>query len=1003
MAININLKIVGINTHGLKSNSIYIDTLIRNNDIIFICEHWLSNAEKCIVTKMAEPTHDLYFNVAEKKYYGRPYGGNCFLVRKNIAENILVLYEDHNILAIQLKTNHINLIVIGVYLPSYHDNTSTENYINELNHISSIINTYIDESEIIIIGDFQAFPTDIYDGFKRNNTTRNNLSSPLKLFIQENCLELVDITNGSGPKTTYQHKTLPHSSYIDHIAVLKETSLSITSCLVHDRTLHNMSDHQPVSLSIKQNPTYHDIVNKEYPNNNIPKYAWKDDNFLNTYNNEVSDRLDKIQINDINIESSCNMINEILCESANKAFNICFSTRKKCSFSKKWWTPEISRTKQILSTHFNLWKEDGFPKTPESISHNRFMMSRKNFRKAIKNAQNETIYKKYSDINSLKNTKPKNFWKEIRKLKNTNITRPFTINNKQSDEEITEEFADHFNTLLNTPRVKNIKASRPIPDNNVVDTFHINSTDIKEAISLLKLNKSPDPFGIVAEHIKFTKNDKLSTWLAETYNLMFRDSTTAKCLSISTILPHVKSYKKSLKSPNNYRGISIIPILTKLLEYLILIKCPTITESHPAQYGFKQNSSTLHAEFIISETIKYYNKKQSSVYVCSLDAEKAFDSCAWNILLEKLYYEKNIPLPVVKIIESLYRNGTNQVRYQNNTSYKFNTSQGVRQGSILSPHLYNIYMEELLKEIEVNCDTGTTLYGYYSGIVAYADDIILLSPTLNGLQKMINKCTEYNESVAIRLNCEKTEFIVSGTEITNTYISMDGYRIKPQNRLKHLGFIWNVRSNKSHLATLNDENIQERINKFWTVIYTLIKGGIRFCHPHTIGHLFKTLAIPTLSYGLELCDLTDSQLRKLDTEGRKALKHLLNISKHSRNYLNNLLDIHHISTLIIKNKLNLFTRLTKNNEIREIILSIIQEKISYPSFTFDIFKTCTKLGINFYELLINRKYPKLYSYHDTIPEDIKYELTECITFWNIPQKRLLFKILLEENIPVVDT
>ena len=58
-----------------------------------------------------------------------------------------------------------------------------------------------------------------------------------------------------------------------------------------------------------------------------------------------------------------------------------------------------------------------------------------------------------------------------------------------------------------------------------------------------------------------------------------------------------------------------------------------------------------------------------------------------------------------------------------------------------------------------------------------------------------------------------------------------------------------------------------------------------------------------------------------------------------------------------------------------------------------MFKTCTKLGINFYELLINRKYPKLYSCHDTISEDIKYELTECTTFWNVP----------EENIPFVDT
>ena len=73
------------------------------------------------------------------------------------------------------------------------------------------------------------------------------------------------------------------------------------------------------------------------------------------------------------------------------------------------------------------------------------------------------------------------------------------------------------------------------------------------------------------------------------------------------IIPLVKSYKKSLNGPKNYREISIIPIFTKLLEYIILMFHPEIMDSHSNQFGFKSNSSTLHAEFIISETIKYYN------------------------------------------------------------------------------------------------------------------------------------------------------------------------------------------------------------------------------------------------------------------------------------------------------------------------------------------------------------------------------------------------------------
>ena len=119
------------------------------------------------------------------------------------------------------------------------------------------------------------------------------------------------------------------------------------------------------------------------------------------------------------------------------------------------------------------------------------------------------------------------------------------------------------------------------------------------------------------------------------------------------MIPLVKSLKKSLKMAGNYRGISIIPVLTKLLEYLILQKYPEIKENHPLQFGFTSNSSTLHAEFVINETIKHYNNKNSGVYMCSLDAEKAFDSCNWDALFRKLVEEKNIPPQVVQVISSL--------------------------------------------------------------------------------------------------------------------------------------------------------------------------------------------------------------------------------------------------------------------------------------------------------------------------------------------------------------
>ena len=152
-------KIASINTQGLKSNSDYIlNTLVKSNDIIFVCEHWLSNAEKHILKNR---THKLYFSSAEKQAAGRPYGGNCFLVRNDINNDVKVVHEDPHVLAIQIPK--LNTVFIGIYLTCYHDASSKEEYISQLNTINGIIEMYLEESEIVIMGDYQTFPSLIYD------------------------------------------------------------------------------------------------------------------------------------------------------------------------------------------------------------------------------------------------------------------------------------------------------------------------------------------------------------------------------------------------------------------------------------------------------------------------------------------------------------------------------------------------------------------------------------------------------------------------------------------------------------------------------------------------------------------------------------------------------------------------------------------------------------------------------------------------------------------------
>ena len=71
------------------------------------------------------------------------------------------------------------------------------------------------------------------------------------------------------------------------------------------------------------------------------------------------------------------------------------------------------------------------------------------------------------------------------------------------------------------------------------------------------------------------------------------------------------------------------------------------------------------------------------------------------------------------------------------------------------------------------------------------------------------------------------------------------------------------------------------------------------------------------------------------------------------------MQIDHVSTIVIRNKLNLFTRLMRNKHTSEVILSLLQDELKYPSFVTDIYNITMQLDIDFYELLINKKYPKI--------------------------------------------
>jgi len=104
-----------------------------------------------------------------------------------------------------------------------------------------------------------------------------------------------------------------------------------------------------------------------------------------------------------------------------------------------------------------------------------------------------------------------------------------------------------------------------------------------------------------------------------------------------------------------------------------------------------------------------------------------------------------------------------QVKWNDILSDKFEVTNGVRQGGVLSPLFYSIYIDDLLEKLKRN-GIGCHIGHHFVGALGYADDLILLSPSLTGLMNMIKICEDYACEHDILFNGKKSKYLIFGKD-----------------------------------------------------------------------------------------------------------------------------------------------------------------------------------------------------------------------------------------------
>ena len=236
---------------------------------------------------------------------------------------------------------------------------------------------------------------------------------------------------------------------------------------------------------------------------------------------------------------------------------------------------------------------------------------------------------------------------------------------------------------------------------------------------------------------------------------------------------------------------------------------------------------------MVSETVQYYYNTENGakpVYVLLLDASKAFDKVAINVLFNQLR-DRSLCPKITKLLYYMYTNQECSVRWGSEHSDYFNVSNGVKQG-VISPLLFSCYIDKLFSQLEhsgLGCHVGAS----YAGAFSYSDHMALVASSLQSLGKMICICEQYAKTHSITFNPNKSKLLCynvdEADDIPQIYPNCEV--IPSVGSDKHLG---------NYISTdLADRNIVDSVYDLYQRSNWVI-SNFRVCDSSTFDSLHRT-------------------------------------------------------------------------------------------------------------------------------------------------------------------
>lgn len=607
-------------------------------------------------------------------------------------------------------------------------------------------------------------------------------------------------------------------------------------------------DHFPIIHKFNFSPTTETMQNQRKWN--LRNINW------GTYMKTINETINKVE--NKKFPDNVKAFSDCLVNAGRKVANL-GQTTKKAKFNRAFWDEECSRAIAIRRNYQRKFAK--FPNIENKINHNRQVAIVK---RTIKKKKADAWHKFTKSLSfSTPSTK---IWQFLRNLQGKSLQTNLPIEKNgdplSTNKEKAQHLAEYYSRIFNTPHdhedlLPNITAIKAISTKNAYN----NDLTMYELQSAIKKLKSNSATGIDLIHNQFIINLPPSSHnhLLKIFNQSWNNGIIPSTWKEANILPFLKANKSSSLEAS-YRPISLLSCLGKLIERIICNRLTWFLENKNLQpcnqFGFRKGRSTLDPLIILEQNIQITLRTKKVMIAVFFDVEKAFDRASRTAILSKLI---NIGIvgKMFSWINEFLSSRSFKVTVGSACSEVFPSTSGVPQGSILSPTLYTI----LLNDFKINKNVSDLYYANDTTFYVIDSD---LSTAADKMQAALITFEAWCNCWGIKINSDKSAFMCFTRKRINRIpiLKYEDRSIKLHSRHKFLGLTLDapLLTWKPHINLLKEKCIKrlnimkclagtswgasrEILLKFYTVY---IQSLINY------GKVIYSSASPSLKHSLEI-------------------------------------------------------------------------------------------------------------------------------------------------------